>query len=299
MRKMKLSIFILLAIISSFLFADNVKAYVKSTDSITNTFTLKRLYNVTVSYYSVLNGNKTMIQNPDTISEYSGNTINLTTLIPSDLQYDNVEFYINGNLYTGGNNYTIQGVTTIEIDLSLSEYSYLYRNPDPITFDGVDDYLDTGINVQNSDTLDIDYLISFDLIYVDPDNATSGEQQPTIYNAKDESYNLYPGYVVRLLTGNASYVYINSRWNDTRVNRDMRSSNVPIHFEFKRIGGVVTAQYSYSGYDSGVVTLYNQANWQVTQYTTDNITFGARVMNGQYDRFFKGTIDNVVVAVYK
>lgn len=78
----------------------------------------------------------------------------------------------------------------------------------------------------------------------------------------------------------------------------MRSSNVPIHFEFKRIGGVVTAQYSYSGYDSGGVTLYNQANWQVTHYTTDNITFGARVMNGQYDRFFKGTIDNVVVAVY-
>ena len=175
-----------------------------------------------------------------------------------------------------------------------------YHHSGEITFDGIDDYIDTEVNIYSGVNIDKDYDISFDVITVDPANASA--DQATIFNGKDEnniiSGNQVPGYSLRF-NGNADTITLTSLWGDTAVSKSIQSSHVPIHFEFHRRNGVVTATYSYNnGDNTTTVTLFDQATWELNANNNTNVTFGAITKNNAPDRFFTGTLANIDVVVY-
>ena len=289
--------FILIAFISSFLFADNAYAYVKmSTASAVNTFTIKSSAEITLKYYSVYNSTKTQIKTPQVTTYTTSHQILLSDLLEGIVNYTDVKFYVDGVEYTGSS-YTVTKDATIEVDLIYDSFSSIYVNLDPITFDGTN-HLDTGVLYQTSDTYNTDYDIAFDIVYIDPANKTSGQEQPTIMNAKDEDHNLYPGNVVRLNTRSTDPVQLSGRWNNTRVTKNLTTDGTVIHVVISRRGGVVKGRGYNDTNDTGTFTYYNQANWQLDGFTNNTVTFGARQYNGGYDRYFIGTISNVQVLLH-
>lgn len=178
-----------------------------------------------------------------------------------------------------------------------------YHHDGEISFNGVDEYIDTEVNLYSAVNINKDFDISFDLIYADPINGTV--YQPTILNAKDESHiisgtnNKVPGFAVRF-NGKYSPIDIKGRWGSKDSTDQVPTENVPIHFEFHRRNGVVTSTYSYNdGANTHTITLYDQKNWSLESNNNENITIGARVANGVADRFFTGTLANIDIVVYE
>jgi len=267
--------------------------------SITNTFTIKPTVDITITYYSVFNNVKTKIKSDTTVTYNTAHNLVLSDITPDIISYDDVKYYIDNTEYTNTNYSTIKDAT-IEIDFifTTTNYNSLYINLDEYTFTG-SNHLDTGVYFQTVDTLDKDYEISFDIVYIDPANKTSGQEQPTILNAKDEDNTLFPGNVVRLNTGNTDTVQMSGRWNNARVTKNIPNTGKPMHIVVTRTGGIVKGRATYEGYDSGLFTYYNQANWAINQYTNDTITFGARQYNGSYDRYFIGVLSNIQVLLHE
>lgn len=300
MKRTKLLIIILLASISSFFFANNTYAYVKGvTSSLTNSFTIKPTSDVTISYYAVHGGIKTKIKTTETITYNTSYNLNLNSLISNMVNYDDVEYYIDNTLYTN-TNYSVIKDTNLEIDViyTTTTFNKIYINLDESVFTG-SNHLDTGIEFQTLDTLDKDYDIVFDIVVIDDANKTSGQTQPTIMNAKDEDNNMYPGNVVRLNTNSIDPVQLSGRWNNSRVTKNFTNTDEVIHVIVQRRGGIVKGRATSASNDTGTFTLYNQANWQINQYTNNTITFGARQYNGSYDRYFIGTLENIQVLLYE
>ena len=267
-----------------------------STASVVNTFTIKPSADITLTYYSVYNDTKTQIKTAQVTTYTTSHQILLSDLLEGIVNYTDVKFYVDGVEYTGST-YTVTKDATLEVDLIYDSFSSIYVNLDPITFNG-SNYLDTGVLYQSSDTYNTDYDIAFDIVYIDPGNKTSGQEQPTIMNAKDEDNTLYPGNVVRLNTRSVDPVQISGRWNNTRVTKNLSTDGTTIHVVITRRGGVVKGRGYNDTYDTGTFTYYNQANWQLNSYTNNTVTFGARQYNGGYDRFFMGTITNVQVLLH-
>ena len=300
MKRTKLLIFILLASISSFFFANNAYAYVKGvTSSLTNSFTIKPTSDVTISYYAVHGGIKTRIKTTETITYNTSYNLNLNSLISNMVNYDDVEYYIDNTLYTN-TNYSVIKDTNLEIDViyTTTTFNKIYINLDESVFTG-SNHLDTGIEFQTLDTLDKDYDIVFDIVVIDDANKTSGQTQPTIMNAKDEDNNMYPGNVVRLNTNSIDPVQLSGRWNNTRVTKNFTNTDEVIHVVVQRRSGVVKGRATSASNDTGTFTYYNQANWQINQYTNNTITFGARQISSGYDRYFIGTLANIQVLLYE
>ncbi len=301
MKKMKLFIFILLAIISSFLFTTGILAYSKDTDTITNTFTLttELTRRISVTYYSIYGNVKSQIKDTKTTTYYINDTILKTDLLKNLQDYDDVKIYIDNVEFTG-TTYTVTKNANIEIDLiyTTTTFNSIYVDLNEKTFTG-SNHLDTGIHFQTQDTLDKDYDIIFDITYIDPANKTSGQEQPTIMNAKDEDNNMYPGNVVRLNTRSTDPVQVSGRWNNNRMTKNITNDGTTMHVVITRRGGVVKGRVTTDNSDSGTFNEYNQNNWTINQYTNNTITFGARQIGGSYDRFFIGKIENIQVLLFE
>ena len=166
------------------------------------------------------------------------------------------------------------------------------------TFSGTD-CLDTGVNLYTVNTINKDFDLVFTVTEVDATFNATGNLQRTIMNSKDESNSKYPGFVVRFNRNEATPIRTAARWSNSSSNiaSTVASSNVPVTFRFKRRDGVVYLSYSYEGYDSGWILQYNQANWNLNSYFPTNITFGAAYINGNPDRFFKGSVRDIQIAV--
>ena len=189
------------------------------------------------------------------------------------------------------------------INLYAQYYRKAYSYEGTYTFDGIDDYIDTGVNIFAQNTMNKDFEIGFTINYVDPDNAILGQEQPTILNCKDESNPLWPGFVVRLPDGSANSIRIMYKWNGVNgqtsaQKASLSPNNVPIDIIFKRQGDDITVRYKYGNTDSGDLALYNQTSWTLNQYFPDNVTFGSNY-NDQHnpDRFFKGTLSNMYILI--
>ncbi len=301
MRKMKLFIFILLAIISSFLFTNGIIAYTKATDSITNTFTLttELTRRISVTYYSIYGNVKTQVKNTKTTTYNINDTILKTDLLKNLQDYDDVKIYIDNVEFTG-TTYTVTKNANIEIDLiyTTTTFNSIYVDLNEKTFTG-SNHLDTGIYYQTQDALDKDYDIIFDITYIDPANKTSGQEQPTIMTAKDEDNTLYPGNVVRLNTRSTDPLQVSGRWNNTRTTKNITTDGTTMHVIITRRSGQVRGRVITDNSDSGNFNLYNQNNWTINQYTNNTVTFGARQVGGSYDRYFIGKIENIQVLLFE
>jgi uncharacterized repeat protein (TIGR02543 family) len=196
---------------------------------------------------------------------------------------------------------TNNDVVTLYAQYVKSEFDY----EGEISFDGIDDYLDTGINILSRENVDRDFDIDFTIVYVDPNLENPVEKyQTTIMNAKDETHTvsgeLVPGFVVRIPYNNTDTVNFVSYWLNNGSSQDHRerTSNLPIQVHYERRNQVVTLRYTYN--DTTVeYELYDQKLAPLNNYSPLNIVFGASQDKNQvYTRFFKGTISDIHVEVY-
>lgn len=180
-----------------------------------------------------------------------------------------------------------------------STYEYFPHIP-LISFNGVDEYLDTGVKLYSEDNINKDFEIVFDLVSVDTDHImNSGLEQTTVMNSKDESQNTYPGFVVRFNTRQIANVFVNYRWGGTNSNKSTSIANLPIHFEIKRVSGVVSVTITGSTPEHNNVTIYNQSNWTMTKYYDKSVVFGCSYdASGNPFRFFKGSLANIEVTLH-
>jgi len=196
-------------------------------------------------------------------------------------------------------NYIVTGDMTLYAKWD-SIYEYFSHIP-LITFNGVDEYLDSGIKLYSKDNVNKDFEMVFDLVSFDTDHImNSGLEQTTVMNSKDESQqNVWPGFVVRFNTRQTSNIYLNYRWGGTNSNKNTSTANLPIHFEIKRVSGVVSVSITGSTPEHNNVTIYNQSSWAMTTYYDKGVVFGCSYnASGAPFRFFKGTLANIEVTVH-
>ena len=172
-----------------------------------------------------------------------------------------------------------------------------YNHTGDKTFDGtINTFIDTGINLYSQENIDKNFEIHLTVKSVAED--VMNQDLPTILNCKDESNSLWPGFNIRL--NNATAIISGYKWKgETGPSTQAASipiNKLPVSFVIKRIKGVVTISYSYNGYESGEQVMYNQSNWTLNQYFTDNVTFGG-IYNDTHtpDRFFKGTTSDMQI----
>ena len=188
------------------------------------------------------------------------------------------------------------------ITLYAQYQKYAFNYNGEITFDGVDDYLDSGINLFDSENLGKDFDMYFTI--VDIDRTVSNPGQATIMNAKDETHaavnDRVPGFVTRLPVSDTNTVHFVSYWVDG-VNKDydVSSNYQPIEVHYKRRGGVITVEYTYDGITE-TKPVINQNNVALDTNSPLNVIFGAaQDSNQNYFRFFKGTIADIHMEVYE
>ena len=189
------------------------------------------------------------------------------------------------------------------VTLYAQYYQKAYTYEGTYTFDGIDDYIETGVNVYTQNTINKDFEIGFTINSVHPDNATLHVDQATLINCKDESNPLWPGFVVRLPENNATNLRIMYKWNGVNGQASTQlasisANNAPIDIIFKRQNDVITVRYKYGNTDSDELELYNQSNWTLNQYFADNITFGSNYDDEHNpNRFFKGELSNMYILI--
>ena len=174
-----------------------------------------------------------------------------------------------------------------------------YHNDGPIVFDGTN-FIDANVNPYSRANLDKDFTIEFDIVDVDPANATSNVFQPTIISSKDEdnpvSGELVPGFVARLNKNNVSSITVTSWWGSEHKTT-LDPSRTTIHVEITRTDGVVKMIYTYPNAAAKEFVLAIQDDWDVNLYSMSPITFGATYINGEPQRFFMGTLANIDIQI--
>ena len=77
---------------------------------------------------------------------------------------------------------------------------------------------------------------------------------------------------------------------------NIATANAPITFIYKRKNGVITYEYSYTGYTSTPYTVVDQGAWTLNQPFATNVAFGGYFdSNNQPGRFFKGTLSDMII----
>ena len=175
-----------------------------------------------------------------------------------------------------------------------------YNHPGNAVFDGtLSTFIDTGVNVFDSTNINKDFEIRFTYKSVDSDIFTYTPTQPTIFNVKDESNSKYPGFNIRFNSANSTANMTPTyRWGQgsSQSAPNIATANAPITFIYKRKNGVITYEYSYTGYTSTPYTVVDQGAWTLNQPFATNVAFG-----GFFDgtntpgRFFKGTLADMII----
>lgn len=194
----------------------------------------------------------------------------------------------------------VSNLSEIDNDTITLYAQYLkisYINNGSTTFDGtINTFIDTGVNLYSQETIDKDFEIKFTIDEIDENGMN--QYLPTIFNGKDESNEVWPGFCVRINKFSAiTPVY---KWNNTigqsTILANIPFNKVPINFTIRRRNGVVTLSYNYEGYENNNQVLYDQANWTLDKYYQDNASFGGIYNeNHQPDRFFTGKLSNMLI----
>jgi uncharacterized repeat protein (TIGR02543 family) len=227
MKKLKTIGFLLVALISSFFFIINVKAYLIDNSQSDNTFTVAPAYDVTLEYYYIDDqDNNVEYQPPIEKKVFKGTVYNLMDDIIDELDYSEVRHYLNGNLYSNST-YTVLGNSTIASVYMLNRYNVLFTysyvdefdqkhelkdsttasynkgreialrsNLENIDYSSVDyvindsAYLGDTYAIQGTDTIEEIYnLTRYNIVY-DLDGGTLADSNPTVYTSRTENITL-------------------------------------------------------------------------------------------------------------
>ena len=195
----------------------------------------------------------------------------------------------------------VRNLSIIDDDVITLYAQYLkvvYKHANTATFDGTTNtFINTGVNLYSQTTYEKDFVIRFTVTSVASNVLDSS--QPTIINCKDESNSKWPGFNIRFNNDSSTRMIPVYKWNNSAGSTSgssISTSNLPVEFTFKRTDKVVTLRYTYSGYDSGEITLYDQRNWTLNQFFVDNVSFGG-IYNSNHnpDRFFRGTLSDITI----
>ncbi|MBO6195636.1 MAG: InlB B-repeat-containing protein [Bacilli bacterium] len=186
-------------------------------------------------------------------------------------------------------------VVTLYADWWKVEYSHA---GDAVFNGTASTFIDTGVNVFNTNNFNKDFEIRFTFKTVDSDMFNVSPTQPTMFNVKDESNNKYPGFNIRF-NNNINTMYSTARWGGSTSNiptNGISTANAPIDFVYTRKNGVITMHYSYEGFTSQEYTLITQSSWSLNQPFATNVAFGGYFgSNNQPGRFFKGTLSDMII----
>ena len=177
-----------------------------------------------------------------------------------------------------------------------------YNHPGNAVFDGtLSTFIDTGVNVFDTTNINKDFEIRFTFNSVDSDIFTVSPTQPTIFNVKDESNSKFPGFNIRFNSANSTANLTPTyRWGQEQSQSapNIATANAPISFIYKRKNGVITYEYSYTGYTSTPYTVVDQGAWTLNQPFATNVAFGGYFdSNNQPGRFFKGTLSDMIILI--
>lgn len=196
----------------------------------------------------------------------------------------------------------VADLSDVENDIVTLYAQYMkiaYSKSGDTIFDGtVNTFIDTGVNLYAAETVDKDFEIRFTVT----NSASNNTFQATIINCKDESNPKWPGFNIRFgRQNNLNNMTPTYKWNNGNSSstlQDISITNLPVEFVIKRVNKVVTLSYSYEGHATSTHTLYNQDSWTLTQYFTDNVSFGG-IYNSSHqpDRFFNGTLSDIIILV--
>ena len=158
-------------------------------------------------------------------------------------------------------------------------------NDGEYTFDGTN-YINTGIYLFSSQTIDKDFDVSFEIV-----NRVSTGGQATMMSAMDESGSPWPGVVYRVQSNTQDNLAANAT-NSAKVDR--KFGNNVSKVVLKRRSGIL-----YMSLDDG-------ADEQILDMTTlttafdSPLTFGCSLTSsGTPQRYFKGTLKNMNVKLYE
>ncbi len=161
-----------------------------------------------------------------------------------------------------------------------------FSSPGSHTFDGTADTgLHTNVPLFSTTNYVKDWVCTFEI-----DSYTNNTQskQATMFNAKDESGNGYPGVVLRR---NGTNLEINVKDGEGGSN----SANIPP--TAKRINIIKKGSSFYYQYDLGYITDFgSMAAFNPNKCFNTETTFGSNINgNGDFDRVIVGTLSNMTI----
>lgn len=254
----------------------------------TKNVTIYRKYLITY----VLNGG---VQASNQVTTIASNE-SVTLLDPYRDNYHFTGWFNNSEL-TGNSIKILSGVNkNITLYAGWNKYDYYLESA---TFDGTADTLiNTGICLYCTENVNKNFKVKFtidsvDDFYNDIENINN-TQPPTILSSMNEDKSPWPGLVYRLVTNSGTTKY-SMKINDSHVNSFLTyyDLNVPTTVEIVREDGVI-----YTKINSNKYTKVLEYASTIDTFNVP-LTLGGNIdSNGDYSRFFKGSLSDVSVEFY-
>jgi hypothetical protein len=144
-------------------------------------------------------------------------------------------------------------------------------------------YIDTGINLFSTDTIDKDFTIEFDVVSV----ASGNTSLATLMNSYNEAGTPNSGLIYRIESSNLAFRVI--KQDNTFVLKKEKSGAK--HIKISRKNG---NYYLKTSEQTGEELLMDTTNFSTSG--GQNVTFGSSTdQNGDPWRFFKGTLANMTI----
>lgn len=269
---------------------DNSSGIITFEKSINSDIIISPIYNITY----VLNGGTQALNQPTTIS--SNELIEL--LEPTKDEYHFLGWYDNEN-FTGNKITELANVSSnIVLYANWSKYDFYLSNATVGTSDSV---VNTGIKLFSTENVNRNFRIAFTVDsynekYDNPMNVPT-KNGPTIVSSMDEKGKPWPGFVFRLASNSArDKSYYSIKINDSHIESVIENYSLEpgIDVEIIRENSELYIKIGSSMYTK--ILSYDE-----TIDTFDvPVTIGGNIAsNGKYDRFFEGSLSNIIIEFYE
>ena len=261
-------------------------------------FVLKKInYNV---YYSINGGEDVFVENLETIPVFNGPLTFGTALAPNGGAPRDERFLIANlsNIYvrvTEPENPEpprTYEVVDQEIATFLGEtMTTVYSSPDQHTFDKTAaNIIDTGVELFNSTNYEKSFVVTLKI----DEFSTSGQvNQATLFNAKDESNNTYPGLMMRLSNG---------KYEISMKDGTGKTAQIFLPIGTERVNLIKKGMTMYYQYDLGEILPLSNTNdfsgYPIGNTFTIPATFGCNINGtGNYDRMMAGKLSDLKIQI--
>ena len=261
-------------------------------------FSLKKANNKV--YYSINGGYDVFVEDLTTITTFD-NPLTIGTALETDGTPRSERFLIADLSHfklviTDPGEVEVHERTYADIDQEILDFlgepmRVAFSSPGQHTFDGSDaNMINTGVELFNSTTYDDSFVITFTI-----DEFVKSQQtaQATLFNAKDESNNTYPGIMMRLSGNNFELAMKDGAGTVASVTLPLTTNRVNV---------IKKGMKMYYQVDYGDILALSTTNdfssYPIANTFTIPTTFGGNINgNGAYDRKMKGILSDIKILV--